>query len=50
MAHANFKQKINEWETIEANPRRLARKYIYGNERINYNELLKDTNRTIDDI
>ena len=50
MAHANFKQKINEWETIEANPRRLARKYIYGNERINYNELLKDTNKTIDDI
>lgn len=50
MAHANFKQKINEWETIEANPRRLARKYIYGNERINYNELLKDTNGTIDDI
>lgn len=50
MAHANFKQKINERETIEANPRRLARKYIYGNERINYNELLKDTNRAIDDI
>lgn len=50
MAHANFKQKINEWETIEANPRRLARKYIYGNERINYNELLKDTNGAIDDI
>ena len=50
MVHANFKQKINEWETIEANPRRLARKYIYGNERINYNELLKDTNGTIDDI
>lgn len=50
MAHANFRQKINEWETIEANPRRLARKYIYGNERINYNELLKDTNRAIDDI
>ena len=49
-AHANFKQKINEWETIEANPRRLARKYIYGNERINYNELLKDTNGAIDDI
>ena len=49
-AHANFKQKINEWETIEANPRRLARKYIYGNERVNYNELLKDTNGTIDDI
>lgn len=50
MAHANFRQKINEWETIEANPRRLARKYIYGNERINYNELLKDTNGAIDDI
>lgn len=50
MAHANFKQKINEWETIEANPRRLARKYIYGNERINYNELLKDTNGAINDI
>lgn len=50
MAHANFKQKINEGETIEANPRRLARKYIYGNERINYNELLKDTNGAIDDI
>lgn len=50
MAHANFKQKINEWETIEANPRRLARKYIYGNERINYNELLKDTNGAIGDI
>lgn len=50
MAHANFKQKINEWETVEANPRRLARKYIYGNERINYNQLLKDTNRAIDDI
>lgn len=50
MAHANFKQKINEWETIEANPRRLARKYIYGNERINYNELLKDTNGAVDDI
>lgn len=50
IAHANFRQKINEWETIEANPRRLARKYIYGNERINYNELLKDTNRAIDDI
>lgn len=50
MAHAKFKQKINEWETIEANPRRLARKYIYGNERINYNELLKDTNGAIDDI
>ena len=50
MVHANFRQKINEWETIEANPRRLARKYIYGNERINYNELLKDTNGTIDDI
>jgi hypothetical protein len=50
MAHANFKQKINEWETIEANPRRLARKYIYGNERIKYNELLKDTNGAIDDI
>lgn len=50
MAHANFKQKINERETIEANPRRLARKYIYGNERINYNELLKDTNGAIDDI
>lgn len=50
MAHANFKQKINEWETIETNPRRLARKYIYGNERINYNELLKDTNGAIDDI
>lgn len=50
MVHANFKQKINEWETIEANPRRLARKYIYGNERINYNELLKDTNGAIDDI
>lgn len=50
MAHANFKQKINEWETIEANPRRLARKYIYGNERINYNELLKYTNGAIDDI
>lgn len=50
MVHANFKQKINEWETIEANPRRLARKYIYGNERINYNDLLKDTNGAIDDI
>lgn len=50
MAHANFRQKINEWETIEANPRRLARKYIYGNERINYNDLLKDTNAAIDDI
>lgn len=50
MAHANFRQKINEWETIEANPRRLARRYIYGNERINYNELLKDTNGAIDDI
>ncbi len=50
MAHANFRQKINEWETIEANPRRLARKYIYGNKRINYNDLLKDTNGAIDDI
>lgn len=50
MAHANFRQKINEWETIEANPRRLARKYIYGNERINYNELLKDINGAIGDI
>ena len=50
MVHANFKQKINEWETIEANPRRLARKYIYGNERINYNDLLKDTNGAIGDI
>lgn len=50
MAHANFKQKINEWETIEANPRRLAGKYIYGNERINYNDLLKNTNGAIDDI
>lgn len=50
MAHANFRQKINEWETVEANPRRLARKYIYGDERINFNELLKNTNEAIDDI
>lgn len=48
--HANARQKINEWYTTEANPKRIAQKYMMSAERINYAELLKDTNAAIDDM